>query len=79
MDMDKLLTMKEVAAILRVSYTTIRIWPPHRLPPRVIIPGSPRLVRFRESDVQKWLSRNEPIEDRSDVRIGRPRKGAMMV
>lgn len=73
--MDKLLTMKELAEILRVSYGIIRQWPGHRLPPRVIIPGSPRLVRFRESEVQKWLSRSESVERHHPVRIGRPRQG----
>ena len=51
--MDRLLTMKELAEVLRVSYSRLRQWPSHRLPPRVIIPGSPRMIRFRESEVQK--------------------------
>ncbi|MBU2783615.1 helix-turn-helix domain-containing protein [Acidithiobacillus caldus] len=73
--MDRLLTMKELAEVLRVSYSVIRQWPSHRLPPRVIIPGSPRMVRFRESEVQKWLSRSEPVERQHPVKIGRPRRG----
>ncbi len=73
--MDRLLTMKELAEVLRVSYSRLRQWPSHRLPPRVIIPGSPRMVRFRESEVQKWLSRSEPVERQHSVRIGRPRRG----
>lgn len=73
--MDRLLTMKELAEVLRVSYSVIRQWPSHRLPPRVVIPGSPRLIRFRESEVMKWLSQNESMEMQPQVRIGRPRRG----
>ena len=64
------LGIPEIAALLHKSPNTIRRQvseQPHLLPPRVVIPGS-RRVLWLESTVYAWLKRHE------QVKRGRPRK-----
>ena len=53
----KTLTIPDLARILRRSETTVATEvskAPHKLPPRLHLPGS-RRVLWLESDVHKWL------------------------
>lgn len=55
--MDKLITLDELAAILRRSAQTIKKdlrRNPDAVPPRLSLPGT-RLLRWREADVTAWL------------------------
>lgn len=55
--MDNLLTLDELAAILRRGARTIKKdlrRNPDAVPPRMSLPGT-RLLRWREADVQAWL------------------------
>lgn len=54
----KLLKINDLAEILGRSPVTIRVdvsRRPHTLPPRLIMPGSNRVI-WAESDVKKWLN-----------------------
>ena len=54
-DPNDMLTTKQVAAWLGLSATTLEIWRTEgRGPPFVRL--SPRMVRYRRSDVQAWLT-----------------------
>ena len=53
--MDDLLTVEEVASKLKVSRWTIRAWCSQKYIPYFKLKGS---VRFRASDIEKWLQRN---------------------
>ena len=56
--MNDLLTLDELAAVLRRSPETIRKdlrRNPDAVPPRLNLPGT-RLLRWRAVDVQKWLA-----------------------
>ena len=50
--MDKLLTIDELAVIIKVKKSTIYQWVHLRLIPYIKVG---RLLRFREEDIQKWL------------------------
>ncbi len=54
---DKLLTIEEVALLLRVSPTTVRYWRHHRTGPESFKVGG-RVV-YRESAVTRWVLRQE--------------------
>jgi excisionase family DNA binding protein len=54
MEWDELLTQQEVAALLRVSLTTIRNWARLGTGPQVTRIGA--MVRYAESDVHRWLA-----------------------
>ncbi len=49
----KLLTVPEVAAILRVDRSTIYEWARERWLPSVAL--TPRAIRFRESDLEEFI------------------------
>ena len=53
--MDRLLTAAELAQVLGLSRKTVVSRDPRTLPQAVLLPGS-RGRRWRESDVQAWLS-----------------------
>ena len=53
--MEELLTIKELAAHLKVSPWTIRAWCSKRFVPYFKLRG---LVRFRASEIDKWLRQN---------------------
>lgn len=56
-DVEKLLNLNDVAALLGRSPETLRKdlgRNPGAVPPRVVIPGT-RLLRWRTSDVEHWL------------------------
>ena len=58
--MDRLLTVDDIAHILRRSPKTVRAdvtRRPETLPPRVHVPGG-RKVLWRVQDVESWLERN---------------------
>lgn len=57
---DKLLSVEELADVLHRSPSTVRVdcrRAPHKLPPRLRLPGSTRLV-WLEDDVNEWLRRH---------------------
>jgi predicted DNA-binding transcriptional regulator AlpA len=59
-EMDGLLSVEEVAAMLRRSPETLRKdlrRNPLAVPPRVTVPGT-RLLRWRREDVTAWLAAN---------------------
>jgi excisionase family DNA binding protein len=56
-DLDKLLRADEVAALLGVPIGTIYAWQYRRVGPIAIRVG--RHLRFRRSDVRKWLREQE--------------------
>ena len=61
MSLPALLTPKEVAELLRKSEASVRSdvhRAPHRLPPRVLMPGSNRL-RWNAKTVAAWLAQHE--------------------
>jgi len=75
---ERLLTLEDVAHLLAISDKTARKWAsqePHRLPPRQMIPGSPRLWRFHPQVVEAWLSGDTPstAPRQATVRRGRRR------
>jgi excisionase family DNA binding protein len=53
--MEELLTIKEVAAKLKISSWTIRAWCSQKFIPYFKLRGS---VRFREREVELWLKKN---------------------
>jgi len=56
--MKKLLKIKDLAEILGRSPTTVRVdvsRRPETLPPRIVMPGSNRVV-WDEEDVKTWLA-----------------------
>lgn len=75
--MEKLLTPAEVADALRVSKKTITDWIYHKRIKSVKV-GS--LVRFRQADIDAFLTPAEPrqptIKPKSIKRRGRPRKAS---
>jgi excisionase family DNA binding protein len=60
--MEKLLTLHEVAEILRASPTTLRIWASKRKIP-VIKVG--RMVRVSPKELEKWLKERTLTESNS--------------
>ena len=57
---ERLLTVHDLKAILGRSVETIQkdiTRRPSAVPPRVLIPGT-RLLRWRASDVQAWLTKH---------------------
>jgi len=76
---EKLLTLEDVAHLLAISAGTARKWAsqePHRLPPRQMIPGSPRLWRFHPQVVQAWLAGDVPAAAPRQVAARRGRRRA---
>lgn len=67
---DRLLTPDEVAELLRVKPDTLRVWRYYRdRGPSFVKVGS--AVRYRESDVERWLAAQ--TVDTLKVRGGAPR------
>ena len=63
LDMSTLLSIEDVAAMLRRSPETLRKdlrRNPLAVPPRVVIPGT-RLLRWRHEDVTAWLAANAEV------------------
>jgi predicted DNA-binding transcriptional regulator AlpA len=61
-DMTKLLTREEVAEILGISTQSVDKWSNPKvgkLPPPIEM--SRRVVRFRQSDIEKWL-KSQPVK-----------------
>ena len=59
MAVDRLLSVEQLADVLHRSPSTVRVdcrRAPHKLPPRLCLPGSTRLV-WLEDDVNEWLRR----------------------
>lgn len=56
--MEELLTVKELAAKLKVSVWTLRAWSSQKYIPYFKLRGA---VRFRESDVERWLKKSISI------------------
>ncbi len=54
--MDEILTIDEIAARLKVSPWTIRAWRSMGYIPYFKLRG---VIRFRMSEIEKWLRRNE--------------------
>jgi len=53
--MEELLTINELAKLLKASPWTIRTWCSQKYVPYFKLRG---LVRFRASDIEKWLKKN---------------------
>ncbi|MBN6741698.1 hypothetical protein JKG47_14355 [Acidithiobacillus sp. MC6.1] len=66
-----------MSELLAISLGTARSWSkrePWRLPPRAVIPGSPRMWRFSPATVKAWLSGEiPPAQPPVVLRRGRPR------
>ncbi|MBU2834800.1 helix-turn-helix domain-containing protein [Acidithiobacillus thiooxidans] len=78
--MDDLLTIEDLARVLRLNPRTVQNRRPEDLPPAIILPGTKRSRRWREKDVARWLAElpatvvaPESALD-SFPRRGRPRK-----
>lgn len=74
--MEKLLTAEELAVVMGVKLSTIYNWSHAGKLPRV----KTRLLRFRESDVQKWLSgalseQQKPVKALKKETSGKVRPG----
>lgn len=54
--MEELLTVEELAAILKVSPWTIRAWCSQKYVPYFKLRGS---VRFRSGEIEAWLRKNQ--------------------
>lgn len=78
--MDNLLTMADLAVVLKVSPKTLQNRRPEDLPPAIILPGTKKVRRWRERDVVQWLARlpstGVPACDPEQTRPrpGRPRR-----
>lgn len=59
----RLLSMRELADLVGVSYATVRQWRARGSGPRGIRVG--RHVRFRPDDIDAWLERNADDQDES--------------
>lgn len=64
-DTERLLTNKELAAIMRVPEKTCRVWASNGTGPRRIRVG--RYVRYRAGDVTAWL--NDSYVDEHDPQV----------
>lgn len=53
--MEELLTVKELAAKLKLSVWTLRAWCSQKYIPYFKLRGG---VRFRESEIERWLKKN---------------------
>ena len=58
--MSQLLTLPEVAALLRVSVSTLRNWRAQGKMQMVQLPGG--TLRVREEEVERLLGADEPVE-----------------
>lgn len=73
--MPPLLTVDDLAAVLRISVKTIwnrRMKAPHTLPPSINLPGTTGL-RWRQQDVEAWIDAYAAPKTRPRRR-GRPTK-----
>lgn len=56
---DRLLNVSDIALLVKKSVLTIRKdvhRRPDTLPPRAILPGDARALRWRQSDYEKWIA-----------------------
>lgn len=58
---EELITIKELAVMVRVSVQTVYRWRAEGSGPRSIVAG--RSVRYRASDVRRWLDGRRAEED----------------
>lgn len=76
--MDELLTIQDLARVLRISPKTLQNRQPEQLPPAIILPGTKMSRRWRQRDVARWLAElpaSLPVEpDVPRRRPGRPRR-----
>lgn len=63
-DHEEWLTGAEFATIAKVDIRSIRRWADKGIGPRPLRPPGTRVVRYRRSEVEAWLS-GEPAEDAS--------------
>lgn len=70
----RLLSVKEVAEILKVKPSTIYSWAEQRLIPSFKLNG---LLRFSEDDILRWIEscKRQPLRDYNIFAGKRPRKG----
>jgi predicted DNA-binding transcriptional regulator AlpA len=61
-DMDKLLTEKEVAEILGVRVGTMQQWRFHKRGPKYYTIGS-RTIRYRPADIEAYIKQQTSEED----------------
>jgi excisionase family DNA binding protein len=67
--MNELLTVHQVAEIVNASPTSIRRWSRSgRFPPAVRL--GENLIRWRLSDVQRWIEERGPLVDHDEVDAG---------
>ncbi|MEJ2315022.1 MAG: helix-turn-helix domain-containing protein [Nitrospirota bacterium] len=73
----KILTVKDIAKLLRASPSTIYSWAEQGLIPCLKVNG---LLRFSEDDVISWLknSQKQPVEGYNILAGRRPRKGGQV-
>jgi excisionase family DNA binding protein len=65
--MEKLLTVEEVAVILRVNIHTVYLMKKDGILPTVLTGRTDRLVRFRESDIKKYINKQGGVENSIDA------------
>lgn len=58
----ELLTASEFAAMCRVTISAVRRWAAQGIGPRPLRPTGSRVVRYRRSEIEAWLS-GQSIED----------------
>ena len=70
---EKLLTLEEVAEILGISESTAKIWASRRMFPVVKVG---RLIRISPYALQEWIERNteEYIPDVDNFKLNKPKK-----
>jgi excisionase family DNA binding protein len=70
-----LLTVKEVAALLKIKTSTVYAWAEQRVIPSYKINGA---LRFSEEDIKAWLDACKlPAEEYNAFTGKRPRKGGI--
>jgi predicted DNA-binding transcriptional regulator AlpA len=55
-EQEQLLTGAEFATMARVTIRAVRKWADRGIGPRPVRPSGSRIVRYRRSEVEEWLS-----------------------
>lgn len=63
--MDKLLTVNDVCKIFNIEKTTLYAWIAKKRIPVIKISG--RMVRFKMSEIERWLSEKSHNEETHDA------------